>query len=345
VAKRVRSQKPASFGEREAVTLLARTFARSQRVGAEIDVGIGDDAAVLRARGSQLLVWTSDACVEGVHFDRRWLGLDDIGFRSFQAALSDLAAMGAEPIAALSNLILPAGFSEKELGRLSRGQAAAARSTRCPIVGGNLSRGGELSITTTALGRCTAPLLRSSARLGDELWLVGDVGLARAGLEILRRNLPASSGYRARCVAAWRRPRALIAQGSRLCGKAHAALDVSDGLSGDAARIAEASRVRIVIEEPALLRSFAPELGRAAALLGVSALELALYGGEDYALLATGARAQRPRAAKRIGRVERGRGVGLERLPGEKLHELGAGFDHLTAQSRGGREARARAPR
>src|SRR5687768_13323953 len=96
-----------------------------------IELGIGDDAAVLRARGR--LVWSIDAQVEGVHFERRWLPGDAIGFRSFMAAASDLAAMGARPLAALSNLALPARFGDRELDELVRGQARAAERARCPV--------------------------------------------------------------------------------------------------------------------------------------------------------------------------------------------------------------------
>ena len=208
----------ARLDERQAIHLLEqalspaggdRTAGRAKR---RIQVGIGDDAAVLRS-GEQPLVWTVDVCVEGVHFERRWLSLEDVGWRSFHAALSDLAAMGATPLAALSSLIVPRGISAAQLSSLGRGQGQASLTTRCPAVGGNISRGGQLSVTTTARGEAQRPRLRRPARPGHALWLVGDVGLAAAGHRLLharqRRMLKGRAWAAERvCIEAWRRPRA-----------------------------------------------------------------------------------------------------------------------------------------
>src|SRR6185503_810067 len=132
-------------------------------------------------------------------------------------------------------------------------------------------------------------------RSGDEVWLVGDVGLARAGLlwlsrgEVRASRRGGSTGRAvARCLEAWRRPRALVREGRALRGRARAAIDVSDGLSTDAAHLAAASEVRVVIEEPRLRAALCRELEKVAPLLDCDPLELALAGGEDYALLAVG---------------------------------------------------------
>jgi thiamine-monophosphate kinase len=118
-----------------------------------------------------------------------------------------------------------------------------------------------------------------------------------------------------RCIAAFRRPRALLLEGARLVGRAHACCDVSDGLARDALHLAEASGVRIVIEERALRALLAPALESAARQLGAQALDFALRGGEDFALLASGPANLRPRFARRVGRVERGSGA-FERSSG-----------------------------
>ena len=230
--------------EQSRIATVARFFGKTKAPGFEL--GIGDDAAILRATGR--LVWTIDTAVENVHFERGLLGLEQIGYRAVQAAVSDLAAMGARPLGALSNLGLPPGFSARSFERLVAGQARAAARLRCPIVGGNLSRAAEISITTTVLGSAARPLVRSGARPGDELWLIGRVGLARAGLLALQRKPRRRSRALAACVRAFAEPEALIEQGLSLVGKARAALDISDGLSGDAGQLARASAVRVVID-------------------------------------------------------------------------------------------------
>jgi len=295
-------------------------------------LGIGDDAAVLRV-GRDPLVWTVDVSVQGVHFDLRWLSLADVGYRATQAAVSDLAAMGATAVGALSSLVLPA--EGLDVLALARGQACASRALGCPIIGGNVSSGPVLEVTTTVLGQVAHPLTRQGARPGQELWLLGEIGLARAGLLWLMRGrgIPAPAAEaRAlrRCLRAWRRPRALLEEGRSLLGRASAAMDVSDGLQGDCRSMAEASGVRLVLDEGGLEACLAPELRRCAALLGTPALRLALEGGEDYALLATGPKRRRPPGARVIGQVVAGRGVGLRN--GRDETELTAsGFDHLAA--------------
>jgi thiamine-monophosphate kinase len=316
---------PRRLDEARAVALFRRAFARPRSKA--VLVGIGDDAAVL-ARSGEPLVVTVDASVEGTHFLRTVASLGDIGFRAFQAAASDLAAMGARPLAAVAALTLPVDFTERELGALARGQAEAALATSCPLVGGNVARARELTLTTTLLGSALSPLTRDGARAGDECWLVGDVGLAAAGLELLRRRTRARSAAERRCVTAWRRPQALIERGLALPGRARAAVDISDGLAGDATHLATASRCRIVLEERALRSVLTPALCAVAPALGRDPLELALYGGEDYALAVAGSAAKRPRWARRIGRFERGSGGYLERLDGRRV-PLRGGFDHF----------------
>jgi thiamine-monophosphate kinase len=237
--------------------------------------------------------------------------------------------MGARPVAALSALELPRGFSKRELAAFALGQARAARSLACPVAGGNIARGAKLGVTTSVLGVAKRPLRRDGARSGDELWLVGSVGLAASGLALIRAGrIPSEPAVR-RALAAFRRPRALVREGSRLVGRATAAIDVSDGLGGDVRHLAEASGVCVVIEEKALLRALPRELTRLAVLVGRPALELALSGGEDYALVATGPHARRPRWARRIGRVREGRGAVFEYDDGT-TRKLAGGYDHLS---------------
>lgn len=279
------------MNERERVALLARIFGDA----------IGDDAALLDGG----LVWTVDACVEGTHFRREWLSFEDLGWKSFMAAASDIAAMGAEPAVALSALVLTTDLDDASFEAIARGQKAAADSIGAPIVGGNMARGTELSITTTVLGRAARPVLRTGAREGDLVLVAGQLGHADSALAALQ-----AGDMQSPHLTAWRRPRALIAEGRAMRDVATAAMDVSDGLAIDSHRLAEASNVAIVFDDDAL------------ASYGV-ALPHVLRGGEDYALLVT---SPSPIEGFRVvGRVEKGAGV---RLASGKAIEA-AGFDHF----------------
>ncbi len=308
-----------------------------------VDLGIGDDAAVFFGSGKAKLVWTIDSAIEHVHFERAWLSLEDLGWRSFQAAASDVCAMGGTPSIALSSIVFPSGTTERELAAIARGQNQAARTLGCRVVGGNLARSAELGITTTVIGHAVRPIPRSRAKPGDELWLCGDVGLSAAGLRLLQRGSRSKSRAVLRALAAFRRPKAQLAAGLGLVGHARAAIDVSDGLCGDAAHIAARSGAQIVISTPLLERVLTPALRELAPLLGVTALDLALYGGEDYALLATGPARARPKRAKVIGWVARGAGVWLSaqdepakgRGKALALERAKGGFEHS-----GGRKPR-----
>jgi thiamine-monophosphate kinase len=300
--------------------------------GAQVKTGIGDDAAVIRI-GAQQVVWTTDSAVEGVHFRRDLMSLEDIGWRSFNAAVSDVAAMGAKPLGALSALALPKTLSDKALSELVEGQALAAKRLDCPLVGGNLAQASGISITTTVLGQTSCPLLRRTAKVGDEVWLVGDLGLSNAGLRclLLGKRRPKGSDIE-HCIESFRRPVARLSEGKKLVGRAHALIDVSDGLAGDASHIAKSSRVAIVFNEEKLLAVAPTSLNNVASRLRIKSLDCMLYGGEDYALLATGPRTRRPKFAVVVGQVESGKGVWLDEVKGMRIMLRGA-FDHFKKRS------------
>ncbi|NUQ73693.1 MAG: thiamine-phosphate kinase [Polyangiaceae bacterium] len=293
--------------------------------------GIGDDAAIL-APVANPLVWTIDSVVEGVHFKREWLSFEDLGFRATMAAASDLAAMGAEPIALLAALVLPDYVSDENLKMLAEGQRAAADRVGAPLVGGNLARGGEISITTTALGSAARPLRRSGAKPGDALFMAGPVGLAAAGVKLLQTGSSLEDARAIPAIFAWRRPIARIAEGRRAAPIATAAIDVSDGLARDVGHIARESGVGITLFKSALV---SPELAGVASLLGISPIELALHGGEDYALvIAAPEDAALSPEFVLIGRCEAGSpGIVLAGEDGSLLPVEERGFDHFTKPS------------
>ena len=301
------------MGEFSLIAAIERVLAQPSR---DVVLGIGDDAAVLRG-GSGDLVWTIDAQVEGVHFRREWLSCADIGYRSMMAAASDLAAMGAEPIAALAALTIPSWATDAMVLELSKGQREAAEELRCPVVGGNISCGVTFSVTTTVLGRADKPLLRSGAQAGDMVQVAGRLGEAALGLRAL------VAGVQDAGIEAWRRPCAQIEAGLRARPLATAAIDVSDGLGQDVEHLARASGVRMTLNAAQLLVC-------APAVEPRDALALALSGGEDYALVVTA-----PVLIEgfvRVGVVSEGEGVLVQLLDGRVVALAAAvpssGYEH-----------------
>ncbi len=310
-----------SATELERIARIARAFDAACE---GVEVGIGDDAAVLAARAGERLVWTVDAQVEGTHFRRSLLSWEDVGWRATMAAASDLAAMGARPWCALAALVLADDVDDASLDALVAGQRAAAEAIGAAVVGGNLARGSEVSITTTFLGRAVHAVERRGGRARDSLWLAGDVGLASAGFRALTSGMRDARVDEA--IARWRRPRALVDAGRTMASLAHAAIDVSDGLAHDVAQLARASGLRAVLDADALLAHGGDALARAAGAVAADALELALHGGEDYAIVAA---SDVPLDGfVRIGELREGHGIALVR-DGAERDLTPRGFDHF----------------
>lgn len=300
-----------------------------RRPGRGVEVGIGDDCAVVRADGRRWLL-TTDALVEGVHFERAWDDAAGRGRRAFEVNASDVAAMGGLPRYALLSLSVPGDSAAAEVEATIRGVAAASRAAGCSLVGGNLASAPLWTITVMLIGECAAtPLLRSGARPGDLLYVSGTLGGAAFGREIL---LGLRRGPRA-ATRPFLRPRARVAIGRWLAatGGATAAIDVSDGLLADLGHVCEESGVGAVVDAARLpLASAMRRLPRA------RQLALALRGGEDYELLFTvkADRAARLEAAARrrrfpihrIGTISAARGVGVE---GVDLADAASGYDHF----------------
>jgi thiamine-monophosphate kinase len=284
--------------------------------------GIGDDAALLEIPAGHSLVASTDASFEHVHFRREWLTPREIGARSTAAALSDLAAMAATPVGLLLALGVPPDW-RAELDALARGVGETAAAASCPIVGGNVTRAAELSLTITVLGAAVRPLERTGARAGDALYVTGTLGGPGAALDALLRGVPPRDADRARFAA----PAPRLAEAHWLAERgATAAIDISDGLVADAGHLAAASGVRLALDLDAL-----------PCIEGVSP-ESAASSGEEYELLVAlppGAPIDTAAFASRfgipltaIGRVVEGRGVSL--VGGDARVDLPTGHDHLS---------------
>jgi thiamine-monophosphate kinase len=258
--------------------------------------GLDAEGAVL-ADG---VVVTQDTLAEGVHFSRDWIAWRDLGYKAAAVNLSDLAAMGAEPEALLVSLVLPPETEATAIAELYEG----LNEPGVPVAGGDTTRGKALVLAVTAVGRSERVPGRAGARPGDVVVVTGPLGGAAAGLHVLREGL---NGFD-ELVERHRRPPLRLAEGRRLAAVAHAMVDVSDGIGGDAARIAERSACRIVLEPDRVPR--APRSDEVA--------DLPFWTmGEDYELLA----AVSPEDAEAlgfpvVGRCEEGSGVEPEGLPG-----------------------------
>jgi thiamine-monophosphate kinase len=269
-----------TLGELGEFALIARIERLARRVtGRDVLLGIGDDAALLRMRVGEALAVTTDAFVEGVHFRFRDESAVAIGRRALVANLSDLAAMGARPKGFTFALAAPPRLAVRVALDLVRGTLAEGARHGAPLVGGNLTRAREVSLTIGAYGgvRAARALRRDAARAGDGIFVTGP--LARAALD---RHRAARRGERRRAVAT---PR--LAAGIRLAGLAGAGacIDVSDGLAADLRHVLAASQVGAEVRVDALPRPGG--FARACAALRLSPERLLLAGGEDYELLFT----------------------------------------------------------
>ena len=241
--------------------------------------GLGDDCGLIR-EGEEFIAFSTDVSVEGVHFRRDWISPEEVGWRATAAALSDLAAEGADPIGLLCAVTMPAKAAEAELLQVMAGVGAAAQSVRSMVLGGDLASGPNWSVTVTVVGRTRAPVTRSGAEPGDRLWVTGSLGGARAALEAWRRGAVPLPGARAR----FAHPEPRIAAGRWLARHgAHAMIDLSDGLGGDTWHIAAASGVALEIDLNAI--PVAPEAAEEAGRLGVPPEQFAAEAGEEYELL------------------------------------------------------------
>jgi thiamine-monophosphate kinase len=309
---------------------IRRLCARLGPASPAVRLGPGDDAAALRVGGKTLLV-TTDALVEGVHFERRWLSARALGERAYRVNASDVAAMGGRPLAAVLALEVPRGVDLATLDGVVAGFLAGARPHRAALVGGNLSRGPALAITATLLGLAGRRLVtRAGARPGDHVVVTGRLGAMGTAVRDRRTG---------RATPLPRVPDR-VAAGTALARIASAMIDVSDGLAQDLGHVARASGVAI-----RLAASWIPVAPSCRARLGADAVAFALGAGEDYELACTVPPGCLPALSRlaatldcpltRIGIVARGRpGVTVVGAGGRPLALATGGFDHLAAPGR-----------
>ncbi|MDF1564567.1 MAG: thiamine-phosphate kinase [Deltaproteobacteria bacterium] len=318
--------------------ILADWLSLFPTAGPRVVIGPGDDAAALRCAPGKVLVTTTDAMVEGVHFLREAFPARAVGRKALAVNLSDLAAMGASSRWLLCSLVIPPGLGRRWLREAGEGMAGLCRAEGVTLVGGNISAGPKLELHLTLLGEADPARLlrRSGAREGDGIWVSGTLGDAALGLSRLQglSRPPARPG---KLQLRQLEPTARTVLGRALAGRqlASACLDVSDGLALDLRRLCEASGVgaRIALEHLPL---------SAPARRALSRMEdpwaPPVSGGEDYELLFTVPPgktralerflARSGHAATRIGEITQERRVKLV-LPGGKVYRPASlGYRH-----------------
>ena len=261
--------------------LIARYFTRPSRRVAAVDLGVGDDCALLRAAPGMHLAVSTDMLVEGRHF-LPTVAPERLGHKALAVNLSDLAACGAQPLAFTLALALPRA-DDSFLAPFSQGLLALADEHGIELVGGDTTAG-PLNICITVFGQVPPgqALLRSGAQAGDEIWVSGVLGDARLALEVFRGRVALGGESFEQARRAMELPQPRVALGMALRGLASAAIDLSDGLLGDLGHVLQRSGVAAVVNVDALPRSAV-----LAAQPRALQHECLLAGGDDYELLFT----------------------------------------------------------
>jgi thiamine-monophosphate kinase len=334
-------------GEFALIARLAERLARAEDPrpsGAEVHVGIGDDAAVTAPKG--VTVTSTEALVDGVHFRRQTAPAALIGRKALSAALSDVAAMGASAGEAYVALGIPDDLDEAACLELYDGLATVAADTGTAVLGGDVTRSPALVLAVTVVGHAAsadAVVGRDGASPEQTLAVTGELGGAAAGLLLIERPELSSrldDETRAALTRRQLEPVPRLAAGAALASAgASAMIDVSDGVGADAGQLAAASGVRVAIELERLpIQAGVKQVASAA---GTDAHELAAAGGEDYELLAVlppdrvDAAAEAVRATGTrltvIGKTTSGGGAEVSASDGSK--RKASGFDHLRTRA------------
>lgn len=294
--------------------------------------GIGDDCAVLRLPAGNDCLVTTDFTLEAIHFRRDWHPPESVGHRCLARGLSDIAAMGGDPVAAFLSLALPADLPQTWVGRFARGLVRLGELYGAKLAGGDTAQSPEAILADIILVGSVPKgkaLLRSAARAGDRIYVTGELGGSAAAVAQMRKQPNKKLNPRDYRRHFYPEPRIEVGKILRERGLAAAMIDTSDGLSTDLAHICEESGVGAQIRAALIPRA---RVGKPAREVG---LDLALHGGEDYELLFTVRPGKRiPKqiagvAIIEIGRIVRGSRISLEHENGAVFNLQPGGWEHF----------------
>jgi len=285
---------------------LISAFAEIYRSRSGVLVGIGDDGAIISTDGS-LQVVTKDLATEGIHFNRAWSSGREIGAKIAIANLADVYAMGGTPKYLIVALSVPAEEEASFVLDIARGIESVAEDFHVSVVGGDLIAGESLTISITAIGSVATPKLRSSAKVGQKVFLTRGTGRSLAGLLLLTKGIESSDSAKVRT---FQRPDFhpddLIALGFE---NIEALMDVSDGLLTDLPKIAKASGVRIDVTIDENQLNYLTPLSEE---VGMSTFELFMRSGEEHSFIAVVAAKNLPKVPSdwiMLGEVVEGSGI------------------------------------
>ncbi|MDN3648396.1 thiamine-phosphate kinase [Reinekea marina] len=256
--------------------LIKQCFTNWPQQHNDVAVGIGDDC--LLWMGTTPLVVSADTAVSGRHFPE-FASPEQVAQRVFLPAISDLAAMGAKPAFFTLALTLPKRFNDDWVIAFAKRLQQLSVQTQCMLAGGDTTQGEQLTITLSVHGTCAHPLLRSGANVGDDVWVTGWLGQAAAALPAVlsRQENTVPNAWR----QAYWQPQPPLKFAEQLVGIVHSAMDISDGLAGDAQHLAKASQVDLALNLNSL------PLDEPLRALGEEGVRHAVAGGDDYQLLFT----------------------------------------------------------
>lgn len=301
----------------------------------DIVVGIGDDACAVKAYSALLTLITTDAFVEGNHFDLSYFSFKEVGMKSMAASISDVAAMGGVPRYCVISLLSPPKISVEDVDGILDGIEESCDGYGVELVGGDVVGSANLAISVTVIGEVETEnvALRSGARPGDSIFVTGDLGTSEAGRLVLSRGIELEEDVRAYIVRRHLSPTPRVKESRELVQNQsiHSMIDVSDGLSIDAGHIAQESGVKLVIAEESI--PICPQVHTVAGASSMAAIDMALYGGEDFELLFTAAEFDLKEIGgtpiTRVGQVKEGAGVFLVSADGTETQLLPKGFKHF----------------
>ena len=303
---------------------LIKRITKKSRVK-NVVVGIGDDCAIIQVNGKYLAI-TTDSVIEDVHFSLKWFSPIQIGKKAIEINVSDIASKGGVPRYALISLILKKDTDVEFVDKLYEGIYETTKKYSIDVIGGNTAHGNQIVIDVCMIGevRKNNLCLRSSAKPNDAVFVTDELGKSTIGLKLLEKNILHYETLK----KAYLEPKSQLEKSGLLSRYANAMIDISDGLASETLHIAEKSKCGVILYKEKI--PITNETKSACKLVGKSAYDSALYGGEDYELLFTVPREnlKKIKGAYYIGNVTKQNGVYLV-SNGKKKEIKRKGYDHF----------------